>query len=116
MSLREHLGRAVPRAPLLAALLARLTLWWSALDTPESVPGLLEGWRSRDALAGRTVEVFAGADRSESVVAGEAAGIGEEGQLLVRAPGRAAGAGVGSAGGAARLVEVFAGDVSVALP
>jgi BirA family transcriptional regulator, biotin operon repressor / biotin---[acetyl-CoA-carboxylase] ligase len=109
VSLKEQLGRAVPRAPLLAALLARLTVLWSALDSSESVPGILDGWRSRDALAGRMVEVFAGADRSELEAAGEAAGIGEEGQLLVRA---ASGAPAAAAG----LVEVFAGDVSVALP
>ena len=126
VSLKEQLGRAVPRAPLLAALLARLTVRWSALDTAGCVPGLLEEWRSRDALAGRMVEVFAGADRSELVVAGEAAGIGEEGQLLVRtaSPARGCAGGTGVAGGApaaagggaAGLVEVFAGDVSVALP
>jgi BirA family transcriptional regulator, biotin operon repressor / biotin---[acetyl-CoA-carboxylase] ligase len=113
VSLKEYVGRAVPRAPLLAALLARLTVWWSALDAAESVPGLLEGWRTRDALAGRAVEVFAGADRSELMVAGEAAGIGEEGQLLIRA---AAGGACSDVGGAAGLVEVFAGDVSVAFP
>jgi BirA family biotin operon repressor/biotin-[acetyl-CoA-carboxylase] ligase len=122
VSLKEQLGRAVPRAPLLAALLARLTVRWSALDVAGCVPGLLEGWRGRDALVGRAVEVFAGADRSELVVAGEAAGIGEEGQLLVRVAGRNSGPAQGrggeapaAAGGAAGLVEVFAGDVSVAL-
>jgi len=47
--------------------------------------------------------VFAGADRSERVAAGEAAGVGEEGQLLVR-------------DAAGRLTEVFAGDASVVAP
>ena len=104
VSLKEHLGTTVPRAPLLAALLARFTWWWSALDRPGAGPGaahsLLEEWRKRDALAGRPVEVFAGPDRSELAAAGEAAGLGEEGQLLVRT-------------GDGAFVEVFAGDVSV---
>lgn len=106
ISLREHLGSAVTRAPLLAGLLARLTFRWSGLERENGVTALLEGWRSRDALAGRPVEVFAGADRSELVVTGEAAGVGPEGQLLVRAEG------VPEAEDG--LVEVFAGDVSVA--
>ena len=104
VSLKEYLGVAVPRAPLLAALLARLTWWWTGLDWTSTIPTLLAEWRKRDALAGRPVEVFAGADRSELVVAGVAAGIGEEGQLLVRTGGV-------SEDGA--LIEVFAGDVSV---
>jgi BirA family transcriptional regulator, biotin operon repressor / biotin---[acetyl-CoA-carboxylase] ligase len=108
VSLREHLGVAVPRAPLLAALLARLTWWWSGLDWTSTTPTLLAEWRKRDALAGRPVEVLAGADRSKLVAAGVAEGIGEEGQLLVRTAHRIAGE---SEGGA--LMEVFAGDVSV---
>ncbi len=103
VSLKEHLGQTTPRAPLLAALLARLSCWWTGLDWPSTVPSLLAEWRRRDALAGQPVEVFAGADRSERVAAGRAAGIGEEGQLLVR-----------SEDGV--LLEVFAGDVSVTAP
>ena len=111
VSLKEHLGRITPRAPLLAALLARLSCWWTGLDRVSTVPSLLAEWRLRDALAGQPVEVFAGADRAERVAAGRAervaagraAGIGEEGQLLVRDEN-----GV--------LVEVFAGDVSVTVP
>jgi BirA family biotin operon repressor/biotin-[acetyl-CoA-carboxylase] ligase len=103
VSLMEYLGHPVPRAPLLAALLARLTSWWTSLDRAGTVPSLLAEWRGRDALAGRRVEVFAGADRSEFLATGEAAGIGEEGQLLVR-------------GDTGALVEVFAGDVSVSAP
>jgi BirA family transcriptional regulator, biotin operon repressor / biotin---[acetyl-CoA-carboxylase] ligase len=104
VSLKENLGFAVPRAPLLAALLARLTWWWTGLDWTSTIPTLLAEWRKRDALAGRLVDVSAGADRSELVVAGLAAGIGEEGQLLIRTEGL----GVDGA-----LLEVFAGDVSV---
>ena len=103
ISLREHLVTTVPRAPLLAALLARLTFWWTGLEWLSTVGSLLGEWRRRDALAGRPVEVFAGADRSERVAAGEAAGVGEEGQLLVR-------------DAAGRLTEVFAGDASVVAP
>jgi BirA family biotin operon repressor/biotin-[acetyl-CoA-carboxylase] ligase len=100
VSLKEHLGMAVGRAPLLAALLARLTWWWTGLEWTSTIPTLLEEWRKRDALAGWPVEVSAGADRSERLAVGVAASIGEEGQLLIR-----------TAEGA--LVEIFAGDVSV---
>jgi BirA family biotin operon repressor/biotin-[acetyl-CoA-carboxylase] ligase len=103
VSLMEHLGHLVPRAPLLAALLARLTIWWTSLDRAGAVPRLLAEWRGRDALAGRRVEVFAGADRAELLAAGQAAGIGEEGQLLIKSD-------IGT------LMEVFAGDVSVTAP
>jgi BirA family transcriptional regulator, biotin operon repressor / biotin---[acetyl-CoA-carboxylase] ligase len=99
VSLKGHLGVPVARAPLLAALLARLTHWWTALEQETAIPGLLEEWRRRDAVLGRQVEVLGGRDRSECVAAGEAAGIGEEGQLLIRTQ--------------AGLIEVFAGDVSV---
>jgi BirA family biotin operon repressor/biotin-[acetyl-CoA-carboxylase] ligase len=100
VSLREHLGVPVLRAPLLAALLARLTGWWTGLEWLGTVASLLGEWRCRDALVGRPLEVFSGADRSELAAAGVGAGIGEEGQLLVR---DAAGC----------ITEVFAGDTSV---
>jgi BirA family biotin operon repressor/biotin-[acetyl-CoA-carboxylase] ligase len=100
VSLYEHLGAPVLRAPLLAALLARLTGWWTGMEWLGTVAGLLGEWRCRDALAGRRVEVYAGAARSELVAVGEAAGVGDAGQLMVM-----------DAGG--RLLEVFAGDVSV---
>jgi BirA family transcriptional regulator, biotin operon repressor / biotin---[acetyl-CoA-carboxylase] ligase len=103
VSLREHLGHTTLRAPLLAALLARFSCWWTGLDWVSTVPSLLAEWRRRDALEGQPVEVIAGADRTERVAAGRAAGIGEEGQLLV----------LGYDG---VLVEVFAGDVSVTVP
>jgi BirA family transcriptional regulator, biotin operon repressor / biotin---[acetyl-CoA-carboxylase] ligase len=112
VSIKEHLGRAVPRAPLLAGLLARLTFRWTRLEQPAGVPDLLGEWRRRDALAGRRVQVLAGADRSECVAAGEAAGIGDEGQLLVRLSG--AGRSGRERGPEGAFLEVFAGDVSVA--
>jgi BirA family biotin operon repressor/biotin-[acetyl-CoA-carboxylase] ligase len=99
LSLREHLGREVPRAPLLAALLCSLTRRW----TEAGAPDLLDDLRGRDALAGRRIEVFAGPPGNEPVVAGEAAGIGPEGQLLV----------LESTG---RTVPVFAGEVTVRQP
>jgi biotin-(acetyl-CoA carboxylase) ligase len=49
---------------------------------------------------GRPVEVFAGKDRSEKVAEGVAAGVGKEGQLLLRQP-------------EGTLIEVFAGDASI---
>jgi BirA family biotin operon repressor/biotin-[acetyl-CoA-carboxylase] ligase len=94
-SLRAQVGHDVPRAPLLAALLVRLTERWTRLDG-----GVLDELRRRDVLAGRMVEVLSGPPRNERVVAGEALGIGPEGQLLVR-----------SASG--QIVAVFAGDVTV---
>jgi len=95
-SLRTEIGRDLPRAPLLAALLARLTERWAGLETA----GLLAGLRKRDLLAGRRVEVLSGPPHNEPVVAGTASGIGSEGQLLVRT-------------GAGETVAVFAGDVTM---
>lgn len=113
VSLRESLGHEVPRAPLLAALLARLTSRWTELEdrndrVPDGAGGsgaarVLAALRQRDALAGRQVEVLSGSQgqgRQEVIASGEAAGIGPEGQLLVR---RASG----------EIVAVFAGDVTL---
>jgi BirA family transcriptional regulator, biotin operon repressor / biotin---[acetyl-CoA-carboxylase] ligase len=100
VSLAEQLGYQVPRAPLLAALLARLTFWWTGLEWASTSSSLLGEWCRRDALVGRPVEVFTGAGRNERVAWGEAAGIGAEGQLLVRSED-------------GMMSEVFAGDVSV---
>ncbi len=96
ISLREHLGREVPRGPLLAALLARLTERWTGAAGRD----VLDGIRRRDVLSGRRVEVLSGPPRDEVLVAGEVLGIGPEGQLLVR-----------DASG--ETVAVFAGDVTV---
>jgi BirA family transcriptional regulator, biotin operon repressor / biotin---[acetyl-CoA-carboxylase] ligase len=122
VSLKEHLGHPVARAPLLAEILARLTFWLTALDAAAStavegvsavpagradspgadvVAAVLEEWRRRDALDGRRVEVSSVSGRADRVAAGVAVGIGEEGQLLVRTEDGA-------------MVEVFAGDVTVA--
>jgi BirA family biotin operon repressor/biotin-[acetyl-CoA-carboxylase] ligase len=95
-SLREHLGRDVARAPLLAALLSRLTRRWMEVGTAV----LLDDLRARDALAGSRVEITSGPPGDEPVVTGEAVGIGPEGQLLVR-----------DRSGA--TVPVFAGEVTV---
>lgn len=98
-SLQEQLGTRVPRAPLLARLLGRLTQGWTDFQTD----GLLEGLRARDVLAGRPVEVLSGPPRDDLVVAGEALGVGAEGQLLVRVA-------------SGEIVPVFAGDVTVRTP
>lgn len=99
-SLRTCLGVNVPRALLLAALLRRLTMRWMELERPGGATALLNGLRERDALTGRPVQVFGGGACQEVVVAGDAAGIGPEGQLLVRTP-------------AGEVAAVFAGDVSL---
>ena len=99
-SLRARLGHEVPRAPLLAALFARLAVHWTGLGDEGTVAALLAGLRQRDVLAGRVVEVLSGPPENRLVVAGKAAGIGRDGQLLVRNE-------------AAEVVAVFAGDVSV---
>ena len=100
VSLGELLGGEVPRAPLLAALLARLTIRWTELERPGGAATVLAALRERDALAGRPVEVVGGGSSGGVVAAGEAAGFGPEGQLLVR-----------TASG--EVVAVFAGDVSL---
>jgi BirA family biotin operon repressor/biotin-[acetyl-CoA-carboxylase] ligase len=100
VSLRELAGGEVPRAPLLAALLRRLTNRWAGLEGTGGPVEVLAGLRKRDALVGRQVEIVGGGSRHEVLVAGEAAGLGPEGQLLVRT----------SAG---EVVAVFAGDVTV---
>jgi len=101
VSLREHLGREVSRAPLLAVLLERLGGRWAALEAgAASQNEVLEQLRRRDCLAGRLVEVAKAMGPHEPAVVGEAAGFGSEGQLLVR---QAAG----------QVMEVFAGDVTV---
>ncbi len=111
VSLREHLGHEVPRAPLLAGLLAGLTRRWVELETglrearehaPESdaTADLLAQLRERDVLAGQRVEVLSGPPRNEPLIAGEAVGIGAGGQLLVRSQ-------------AGETIAVFAGDVTV---
>jgi BirA family biotin operon repressor/biotin-[acetyl-CoA-carboxylase] ligase len=106
VSLREYLGEDVARGPLLASVLAHLTSRWIGLETEgdrgaaSGADGILAGLRQRDALAGRSVEVVSGPPQHSPVAAGEALGIGPEGQLLVR-----------SASG--ETVAVFAGDVTV---
>jgi BirA family biotin operon repressor/biotin-[acetyl-CoA-carboxylase] ligase len=95
-SLRECSKHKVDRGPLLARLLAQLTRRWAEAGTPD----LIHRLRTRDALVGRRVEVFAGPPDNEPVVAGEAQGIGSEGQLLVRCHD-----GV--------IVPVYAGEVTV---
>ena len=96
VSLGHFLGTDLARAPLLAQLLTRLTERWRDVEGGDLLPGL----RQRDVLRGLSVEVLSGPPANTPVVTGEAAGIGEEGQLLVL-----------TADG--RQVQVFAGDVTV---
>jgi BirA family transcriptional regulator, biotin operon repressor / biotin---[acetyl-CoA-carboxylase] ligase len=101
VSLREHTGREVPRAPLLATLIERLGMRWAALEGGSSArTAVLKELQRRDALAGRLVEVSTVTDSPEPRLVGTATGLGPEGQLLVQ-----------SARG--QIVEVFAGDVTV---
>jgi BirA family biotin operon repressor/biotin-[acetyl-CoA-carboxylase] ligase len=100
VSLCELLGAAVPRAPLLAELLRRLTVHCRGLERPAGIASVLAGLGERDSLAGHRVEVFGGGGQQQVVVAGEGAGIGPEGQLLVRRP-------------SGEVTAVFAGDVSL---
>jgi BirA family transcriptional regulator, biotin operon repressor / biotin---[acetyl-CoA-carboxylase] ligase len=94
-SLSHALATNVPRAPLLAQLLARLTERWRDVEG-----GDLPGLRQRDLLRGRVVEVLSGPPANAPVASGEAAGIGEEGQLFVRTED-------------GRTAQLFAGDVTV---
>jgi BirA family transcriptional regulator, biotin operon repressor / biotin---[acetyl-CoA-carboxylase] ligase len=104
-SLRERLGRDIPRLPLLVALLGRLTSRWSELEAgghPVDRPSadLVASLKRLDALAGHDVEILSAPDRREVVASGKASGIGPEGQLLVRSH-------------SGQILEVFAGDVTV---
>lgn len=102
VSVQELAGGPVPRAPLLAALLRRLTKWWKDVESPEGRVSMLTALRERDPLQGQRVEIFAGTAGTE-VLAGQAVGIGAEGQLLVRTD-------------AGETVSVYAGDVSLRPP
>lgn len=99
VSLLEHLGRPVPRAPLLAAILVRLAGRWEEVERGEA-GSMLEWIRSRDALAGQTVRVTSAA--GTEVIRGIAVGIGPDGELRVEEPG-------GS------VSPVVAGDVTLAM-
>ena len=87
VSLHEYLGKDVPRGWLLARLLERLTVRWNELETGHPTPGcagLMSALRERDALVGSSVIVRSGLRGGDVVASGVAAGIGPEGQLLVR--------------------------------
>lgn len=101
MSLKDALGKAVPRARLLAALLHQLTSVWTALEGgPEAKASLLSELGKRDALAGCLVEIASGGQRKDLALSGEARGFGPEGQLLIR-----------TSDGS--TVQVAAGDVTI---
>ncbi len=96
VSLSAGIGREVPRAPLLAALLAQLTERWTEIEPA----GLLGELRRRDVLAGRLVNVLSGPPQNDPVATGEVIGFGQEGQLLIRST-------------SGNVIAVFAGDVVV---
>jgi BirA family biotin operon repressor/biotin-[acetyl-CoA-carboxylase] ligase len=94
-SLREAAGRRLDRNAFAAAFLNHLEKWDDSVRAlgPEPV---LAGWHSRDALAGRLVEIRLPGERWQ----GRAIGVTGEGRLLVE-----------DAGGARR--EVVTGEVAV---
>jgi BirA family transcriptional regulator, biotin operon repressor / biotin---[acetyl-CoA-carboxylase] ligase len=100
-SLRAELDRDVPRAPLFAGLL--VALGRRLAEVEDSAATVLAAVRRRDLLKGRPVQVFAGPSLDHQVTSGEAGGIGDEGQLLVRTPD-------------GEVVPVFAGDVTLRSP
>ena len=79
-SLKAESGKEVGRGRLLVELIAGLSRRWFDTDVAESLAEL----RSRDALLGRQVQVFAGPPDEGLVAAGEAVGLDSRGRLLVR--------------------------------
>jgi biotin-(acetyl-CoA carboxylase) ligase len=63
---------------------------------------MLDEFRTRDALLGRKLQVFAGPPDEALVATGRAAGIGSSGELLVR-------------GDDGETVAVFAGEVTLSV-
>jgi biotin-(acetyl-CoA carboxylase) ligase len=101
VSLREHLGNGLPRAPLLALLLRELAIRWKALEGGGSVRAeILDELHRRDALAGCLVEVSKTTGPEGATIIGEARGFGPEGQLLVRQV-------------SGTVMSLFAGEVTV---
>ncbi len=101
-SLAAEAGAHVPRAPLFAKLLGALAQKFGEVEG-KGAHDMLAAVRERDLLRGRAVEVFAGPLLDDPVGGGIAEGIGDEGQLLVRAPG-------------GELTTVYAGDVTLRSP
>lgn len=97
-SLRAELGKEVARGPLLVGLLEQLDL---RCRDPIGAD-VLTRLRSRDALLGRRLEVLAGTPAGAPTVAGEAVGIGPQGELLV----------LDDSG---RTVPVLAGEVTLSV-
>lgn len=97
-SLQAELGEKVERGRLLAGLLVRLARYVPDIDVPE----VLGRMRARDALFGRRLRVFAGPPDGTLVIAGEGAGIGPGGELLVR-------------DSSDRVVPIVAGEVTLSV-
>lgn len=97
-SLLAELGHSVDRGPLLGALLSCL----ATEVREESWPQVLALLRTHDALEGHSLRVYAGPPDGALVLEGEGAGIGDQGQLLVR-------------DGDGIVVPVFAGEVTLSV-
>lgn len=98
-SLLESGGEAVSRPDLLACLLEALAVRWSQVDAG-AWDVVRQACAERDALRGTQVAVRSGFGDEDPLVEGTAAGLGPEGELLVR-----------SADGATRSVR--GGDVTL---
>ena len=98
-SLREATGGALPRGLLLAFLAQALRRRLGEVEKG-GWPGVLEGYRALDVLAGTTVTVRGGADAGERIAVGTVLDIGGAGELLIR-----------EADGA--VVGVFSGEVTL---
>jgi len=83
VSLLALLGRPLPRAVLLAALLRSLAQCLALVEERDGRNLLLDSVRKRDVLQGRKVKVRFGHGPEESLE-GQAEGLGPGGQLLVR--------------------------------
>lgn len=101
-SLRLRTGRSVPRANLLARTLRELGRELGSLRRGE-VSALLSEYERRDWLKGTRVTVRSGPSPGKVVAEGTAAGLGPDGELLVR-----------QANG--ELREVMAGEVTLTRP
>ena len=82
-SIKQACGAAVDRTELLTRLLAQLGAQYTEA-LASGFDGVLGGFRSRDYLMGRSVDV----QTKDGPVRGRAAGIGSRGELVLRLPDR----------------------------
>ena len=79
VSLKEVVGRAVPRLPLLTAFLLRLDDLYERLRRGDS-EGIIREWRNRASTLGRRVRAIC----YDAVIEGVAVGVARDGALLLR--------------------------------